>query len=211
MPSNGPTDVVCDTTQGRFGPFADQLFIGDMMKGTIVRVALEKIHGEYQGACILFRRGVGAVSRMVFGPDQRLYLTRVSRGWGGAGRGEGLARLEFSGKTPLEIESVGLLTDGFELRFTLPIAKSVSFDIRDYRIEQYRYEYWEKYGSPKIDRELLTIRSADFSADRKSLKLRADKIKTGRVCHIMMPRLQAVRGETLLHADAFYTVNHLKN
>lgn len=204
------TDVVCDTTGGRFGPFVDQLFVGDMMKGTIVRVALEKIQGEYQGACFLFRRGVGAVHRMTFGPDGRLYLARAARGWGGGGQGEGLARLEFSGVTPLEIRIVRLLKEGFELEFTGPLDASAVQLASEMRVEQYRYEYWEKYGSPKVDRVLLPIRNATLSADGRRLSVFVDGIKPKHVCHLSLPRFSGMDGQPLLHTDAFYTVNQLQ-
>ncbi len=205
------TDIVCDQTSNQFGPFETQLFIGDMMKGTIVRVSLEKINGEYQGACFLFRRGVGAVNRMTFGPDNRLYLTRASRGWGGGGRGEGLARLEFTGEIPLEIQSMRLLPDGFELHLTLPLAKNTESELGATQIEQFRYEYWERYGSPKIDRELLPILKTRISEDRRRLTMIVNGIKAGRICHIVLPRISAATGHVLLHPDAFYTVNHLNS
>jgi glucose/arabinose dehydrogenase len=204
------TDIVCDASGGQFGPFTGQLFVGDMMKGTIIRVALEKVEGEYQGACFLFRRGVGAVNRMTFGPDGRLYLARAARGWGGGGRGEGLARLEFTGQTPLEIADVRLLPDAFELRFTLPLAADAESLARDIRLEQFRYHYWAQYGSPKVDREPLPLRHVVVSPDRRRLTIFTRGLKAGRVCHLVLPRFFAAAGQVLLHPDAFYTVNWLR-
>ena len=40
-----------DTTDGKFGPFAGQCFVGDQTKSIVMRVFLEKIGGRYQGAC----------------------------------------------------------------------------------------------------------------------------------------------------------------
>jgi glucose/arabinose dehydrogenase len=205
------TDLVCDLTGDKFGPFGKQMFVGDMMKGTIIRVAMEKVAGEYQGACFLFRRGVGAVNRMTFGPDHRLYLTRASRGWGGGGRGEGLARLEFTGETPMEIKTMSLTTQGFELQFTLPVSRESESLLRELRLEQFRYEYWGKYGSPKIDRELLAVQRAVVSPDRKGITIDTRGIKRGHVCHLVVPRISAETGQVLLHPDAFYTVNALRD
>lgn len=47
------TDVVTDRTGGRFGPFGDQLFVGDFTLSLVMRVWLEKVAGEYQGSCFL--------------------------------------------------------------------------------------------------------------------------------------------------------------
>jgi glucose/arabinose dehydrogenase len=203
------TDIVCDTTGGRFGPFENQLFVGDMMKGTLVRVALEKIDGEYQGACFLFRRGVGAVHRMTFGPDGRMYLTRAARGWGGGGHGEGLARLEFSGNAPLEVRAVRLLAEGFELEFTAPLNDAAARLVGEIRVEQFRYEYWGNYGSPKVDRELLPIQNVELSANCRRMTVTVRNVKANHICHLSLPRFAGVNGQVLLHTDAYYTVNRL--
>lgn len=58
-----PGEPVWDTTGGRFGPFAGQVFVGDFTK-LISRIDLEKVAGEYQGACFPFLRdatGVAAI------------------------------------------------------------------------------------------------------------------------------------------------------
>src|SRR5690606_6124183 len=115
------------------------------------------VRGEYQGACFLFRRGCGAVNRMAFDSQGRLYLTRVNRGWGGGGRGDGLARLEYSGKLPFEIHSVHLQPDGFVLQLTKAVASGVELTPKDVQIEQFGYNNWSNYGSPKTDRKLLEV------------------------------------------------------
>ena len=47
------TDIVCDQSGGKFGPFDGQLFCSDFTSALISRVYLEKVNGEYQGACSL--------------------------------------------------------------------------------------------------------------------------------------------------------------
>jgi mono/diheme cytochrome c family protein/glucose/arabinose dehydrogenase len=50
-----PGEPVWDQTQGRFGPFAGQVFVGDFTK-LISRIDLEKVGGQWQGACFTFLR-----------------------------------------------------------------------------------------------------------------------------------------------------------
>ena len=52
--------IACDTTGGKFGPFQGQLFVGDQTFSTVMRVALEKVKGHYQGACFPFRSGLAS-------------------------------------------------------------------------------------------------------------------------------------------------------
>ena len=59
-----PGDPVWDTTAGKFGPFAGQVFIGDFTK-LITRVDLELVAGEYQGVCFPFLRDATGVSAIL--------------------------------------------------------------------------------------------------------------------------------------------------
>jgi len=52
--ANSPTQPLPDSTQGKFGPFAGQLLVGEMNRSRIVRVMLDKVAGELQGACVPF-------------------------------------------------------------------------------------------------------------------------------------------------------------
>ena len=52
------TDILADSTKGKFGPFAGQLFCGEFTMSFVSRVFLEKVGGEYQGACFRFREGL---------------------------------------------------------------------------------------------------------------------------------------------------------
>ncbi len=64
-----PTGVVCDKTDGKFGPFAGQLFVGEFVLSGVNRVFLEKVGGEYQGACFHFIDGLecGALAAGISG------------------------------------------------------------------------------------------------------------------------------------------------
>jgi hypothetical protein len=206
--SQSASDIVCDTTDGKFGPFAGQLFVGEITKGLITRVQLEKVNGKYQGTCFLFRRGCGAANRLAFGPDGRLYFSRVNRGWGGSGLADGLARMEFSGRLPLEILSVHLIDEkSFELKFTKPLAEGSGELIKEYSLEQYGYNYWEKYGSPRTELKKIPITKVELASDRQSVRLTLDGLKAGKVCKFKFADLLANDGDHLLHIHAFYTLN----
>ncbi len=58
---------------------------------------------------------------MAFAPDGTLFVGMTNRGWGGRAPADGLARVRFTGVTPMEMHSVHLLQQGFEVTFTQPI------------------------------------------------------------------------------------------
>ncbi|MFM7299153.1 MAG: auracyanin family protein, partial [Planctomycetota bacterium] len=52
-----PAGFVWDETNGKFGPFAGQLFVSDQYQSSVMRVVLEQVDGHWQGACFPFRLG----------------------------------------------------------------------------------------------------------------------------------------------------------
>ncbi|MCZ6673381.1 MAG: hypothetical protein O7C75_10645, partial [Verrucomicrobia bacterium] len=69
------TDIQVIDQDGRFGPFDGQLLIGEFTNVEVNRVFLEKVGGEYQGACFRFLdKFPSAVFRLSFGPDGSLYV-----------------------------------------------------------------------------------------------------------------------------------------
>jgi hypothetical protein len=97
--------VACDMSQGKFGPFKEQLFVGDQTHSTVMRVFLEMIEGQYQGACFQFREGFGSGNlALEFAGDGSMFVFGTDRGWGArGGKPFALQRLSWTGKVPFEI------------------------------------------------------------------------------------------------------------
>ena len=47
-----------DRTGGKFGPFENQIFIGDFSLSIVMRATTEQVNGVWQGACYPFREGL---------------------------------------------------------------------------------------------------------------------------------------------------------
>jgi hypothetical protein len=208
-PGQGSTDIVADSTNGKFGPFAGQLFISDFTTASVNRVFLEKVNGQYQGAAFPFRKGfASAVVRIAFGEDGSLFAGLTNRGWSSRGTAShGLQRLVWTGKTPFEILEMSARPDGFELRFTQPVDARRAGDPASYTIASHTYLYTDKYGSPEIDARQLTIRSATVSPDGLRVRLVVDGLRT---CYVHTLTADGVRSnddQPLLHAAAYYTLN----
>ena len=141
--------------------------MGDFTLSLISRVYLEKVNGEYQGACFVFREGFeSAVLRMVFGKDGSMLVGMTNRGWNSLGtRSYGLQRLVWSGKTPFEIKTFEARPDGFELSFTKKVDTDTAEAPSSYRLSSYTYYYHQTYGSPEIDIKPLPVRSATVAPD----------------------------------------------
>ena len=199
-------NLVPDTTSGAFGPFAHQLFVAELTNGMIVRTELEKVRGEYQGVCFLFRRRVGSSVRLKFGPDGTLFSGLTNRGWGGLAPSSGVARVRWTKKTPFEMQHVHLLQDGFDVTFTKPLADRAAPAVD---AQQYHYDWWWEYGCPEQGNEKLELSSAEVSEDRTHLRLKFANLRAGEVARVVLPSLKSADGEPLLHEEFDYTINQL--
>src|SRR5690606_23256689 len=142
--ANSPAQPLCDTTGGKFGPYAGQLLVGEMNHERIVRVMLESVDGELQGACIPFIDGNGlrmGNNRLAFAPDGSLWVGQTDHGWAGA---EGLQRIVYTGETPMDLYTMSLTPTGFDLVFTQPVDEEAAMNRTNYQLRHYFYDYYKK-------------------------------------------------------------------
>jgi len=152
-------EPVWDLTQGKFGPYAGQVFAGDYSR-LVVRASLQKVADGWQGACFPFLgrnetapyttgdKLLAGVMRSAFAPDGSLYLGATA----GCGAGaDGLQRIVWDGQTTPELLDVKLTDRGFRLTFTRPMDATTLQQVANFETNRFRYYYHHKYGSPQID------------------------------------------------------------
>ena len=194
------------------GPYAGQMIHGEVTHGGIKRVFVEEVGGEYQGAVFRFTQGMEAgVNRIVWGPDERLYVGGIGNpgNWQHSGSNwYGLQRLTYNGGSAFEMLAVRARTDGVELEFTEPLAPNDGFGRDAYHVEQWYYEPTEEYGGPKLGLQELPVRSVHVSDDRRRVFLELGGVRPGHVVYIrlMEPWISA-NGNGLWSREAWYTMN----
>lgn len=205
------TDIMLDASQGQFGPFAGQLFVGEFTLAGVSRVFLEKIDGQYQGACFPFRSGLSsAVLRLAQGQDGSVFVGLTNRGWSSLGNASyGLERLVWSGKTPFEMQEIRALPTGFELRLTRPVSTETAARADSYRIRSYTYLHQAKYGSDEILQRDLEVTSVEVSADGYRVRLGVSGLRPLFVHEVHAQGLRDEAGHPLLHPVGFYTLNQI--
>ena len=203
--------MASDSTHGKFGPFQDQLFVGDQTHSTVMRVYLEKVNGRYQGACFPFRSGFASGNlALEFAPDASLVVYGTDRGWGArGGKPFALQRLVWTGQTPFEIHEMRAKSDGFELTFTQPVDPVAAAATASYSLETYTYIYQSSYGSPEVDKTTPTIKSIVVAKDGRSARLLVDGLQEGHVHELHLPGVRSAKGDPLLHPAAYYTMNYI--
>ncbi|AMV17887.1 PQQ-dependent sugar dehydrogenase [Planctomyces sp. SH-PL14] len=199
--------VACDTT-GKFGPFRNQMFVGDQTFSTVMRCYLEKVNGRYQGACFNFRSGIGSGTLPIeFTPDGSMFVGGTNRGWGSRGNKPfSIERIGWTGKVPFEIQEMRAKPDGFELVFTQPVDPATAGNIASYKLQTYTYIFQASYGSPEVDHTEPTIESATVSGDGKSVTLKVKGLMEGHVHELHSEGVRSKENLPLLHPEAYYTM-----
>lgn len=206
------SEMIVDNSQGKFGPFAGQAFIGDMGQSKVMRVAMEKINGEYQGVAFDFRKDFDSgVMRLAWGNDGSMFVGETNRGWGSAGtKTSGLQRLEWTGKVPMEMKTVRAKPDGFEIEFTQAVDMESAEDLNSYTGTSYIYKYHPVYGSPPIETGKLDIRGVKVAEDGMSVRLLVDNLQQYYVHEIHVPGIRAQKNSSpVIHPVAYYTLNNI--
>ena len=212
-------EILGDTTGGKFGPFAGQVFAGDYTK-IVIRAALEKIAGEWQGVCFPFlgrnetptytsgEKLLAGITRSVFAPDGSLYLGAAG-GWGAGA--DGLQRVVWDGEVSPEVRNVTLTERGFRLTFTRPMKATTLAAAANFEVNRFRYYYQYKYGSPWVDEARVAVTAVRGSADGLSAELTLAELKPGFVYELSVAALRTTADQPLANPLAYYTANRLLN
>jgi cytochrome c551/c552 len=205
------SEIIRDETGGSFGPFSNQIFVGDQGQSKIMRVVMEKVKGEFQGVAFDFRSGFqSGVLRMNWGHDGSLFVGETNRGWGSAGTtSSGLQRLLWAGSTPFEMKTVKAMPDGFEIEFTMPVDKKSAEDLASYSGRSYTYKYHPVYGSPTINEEKLQVKGVKVSEDGMKVRVVVNNIRQYYIHELNVSGIRSKSTLSVLHPIAYYTLNNI--
>lgn len=198
--------------KGQWGPFEEQLLVGDQGQSKISRVYLENINGELQGCAWDFRSGFqSGIVRMSWANDGSLFVGETNRGWGSAGEAnEGLQRLVWNGRIPFEMRKVKAMPDGFEIEFTKPVDKKFAEDLASYNIESFIYKYHAVYGSPPVNNQQCQVKGVKVAADGMSVRLIVSNLRRYFIHTISLMGIRDKENAfSLVHPTAYYTLNNI--
>jgi hypothetical protein len=214
LPQNELANSPTEPTLVPSGPYAGQMFFGDIHYGGIQRAALEKVDGQWQGSAHRFTAGLrGGVNRLHVGPDGSLWTGElgVSGNWMEPGRAlDGLERLAWNDAPVFDLLSASARANGFVLTFTEPLAPGLGWDAGAFTAAQWSYTPTINYGGPKMDEQTLAVKSASVSEDRRSVFLEVEGMQEGRVVLLRVaPGFTSEAGRKLWAGDAYYTLNRI--
>jgi hypothetical protein len=204
-------------TSDRWGPLKGQLLHTSYGRGTLFLVLMEDVEGTKQGGVVqLPLKFDSGIMRARFNPrDGQLWVCGL-QGWQtSGGRVGALQRVRYTGKPVYLPSALQIASNGLSLSFTALMEEASATDDQNYAIEQWNYEWGEKYGSPdfsvadprKQGRDPVAIKSLKLSPDRKTVFLEIPEIKPVMQMCIQF-RLQAADGTPVEH-EIFNTINRV--
>lgn len=203
--------ITLDESEGNFGPFNGQLFVADYTLSLLMRADTELVNGVYQGACFPFREGfsTGLIGAILTREGQYL-AGGCSRGWPARGpQPYALQRLEWTGKTPFEFQTIRIRRNGFSVRFTQPVDPKATRKLTSWKVGTFTHFYSPGYGSPEVDHQDLKVTGVSVAEDGLSAEVRIADLRKGYIHEITAAGVRSNDGEPLLHETAWYTVNQI--
>ena len=175
--ANSPGNPAWDITGGKFGPYQDQMFVGDQTLSTLMRVQFEQVGDMHQGSMIMFARELASgIMRPCFLPDSSLLMGQTGRGWQSRGGNQAaLQRVVWDGKTvSADIHHMRTETQGMKVVFTSPLRDDVTSEqlLAACKITSWTYSDGVTYGSRENEKRENAIEAIEIAADRKSIQLK---------------------------------------
>jgi hypothetical protein len=186
------------------------MFIGEMNHHLLMRVMLEEVNGQRQGAVVPFVTDstlkLGS-NRAAFAPDGTLWIGHTDHGWLGD---KGIQRIVWDGRMPMDVLKMSLTAHGFELTFTRPVEKRAASDPGAYQFKRYSYEYHLDYGSDRMDEQPVAVKSVTLSDDGRRATVVLPEIERGYVYQLDLNGIAASDGTPLANSTLYYTVDQLR-
>ena len=199
--------------KGAWGPLGGELLHFSYGRCTMMHIVRDGANG---GVVPLAGRFLSGACRGRFNPkDGHLYVTGLL-GWQTSAIRDGcLQRVRYTGEPIHQPTGMKVHANGIRLTFSTPLDKKIAEDIDSWSAEQWSYKWSSQYGSKdwsvknpgKQGRDPVTIQSAKFLPDGKSVFLQMDKVQP---VHSMAIKynLDTVTGK-IMRGEYFLTINQV--
>ncbi|MCH2208690.1 MAG: hypothetical protein MK132_22865 [Lentisphaerales bacterium] len=204
--ANSPTQPLL-IDHDKFGPYKNQMLIGDMNFRRVLRFMKDTVNGQVQGALIPHIDGnpmkLGN-NRLTFGNDGALFVGRTKLSWAGD---RGIMKVTWDGKIDFDIQNIKLTKTGFKVTFTKPLKKLTK---DDFELSSYHYTYHKNYGSPRVDEKKADIKAVSLSANGLSVLIHVKNLTKGKVYDFKLNGVTSKDGKSLKATRMCYTLNELR-
>jgi len=197
-----------------FGPYEGHLIGCEYDTRRLVRMSLEKIGGDHQGAVYPFSIEPAAGAETFEGPlvcqvspAGELYVGSIrDSGWGAGSNTGSLVRLRPSGELPAGIAEVRAARGGFKISFAAPVDRRKAADPASYAISSFRRVPTPAYGGDDQDRRVERPATIVLADDARSVTITLDELREGFVYEFHLRNL--AESGRFFPDEAYYTLLH---
>ena len=168
--ANSPTQMLTDTTGGKFGPFSGQLLVGEMNRPRILRVLVDEVAGQTQGAWLSSSMAAACTAACIALPSPPTVVSGRVPPTSPAGGKD--CKVTWTAKPP-ELASMKLTERGFDLTFTHPLG---NVEATQFEFQRYYYKYHQSYGSLQLGKEAIDVTALEMGKNGKTVSLALDKL-----------------------------------
>ena len=118
--------------------------------------------------------------------------------------------MHFDGKIPMDILEMNLEKDGFTIKFTKPVDKTIGANKDNYKFEIFNYQYTNGYTAKQLNKKPLAVTAVQVAKDGMSARVKLDNLKKDHVVGFEYSKLKSDKGEIPANKKAYYTINALK-
>jgi hypothetical protein len=206
-----------ESSKTSFGPFEGHLIGCEYDTRRLIRMSLEKVGGEYQGAAYPFsydapRSGSPLLGPLVcaVSPQGDLYVGGIrDSGWGGSNNVGEIVRLRAKlDQLPCGIAEVRATSRGFIVEFTEPVDRSKASKPESYAVSSYIRISTPAYGGEDQDRRQDQVAEVQVAEDATRVEIRLGDLRVGYVYELHLKNLASGAGE-FFPAEAHYTLRSI--
>lgn len=206
------------TSESMYGPFEGHLLGCEMNGRCLVRISLQSVAGQYQGAVYPFSLPMGASETNFEGPiviekspSGDLYVGNLhDSGWGGGNNTGSIVRLRPLGQFPMGIAQVQAIASGFEVQFTQAVDPKLAVEAENYSLRSYVRTPTPAYGGEDQDQQIEQIVAIELDPSGKSVRLKLAALRPGAVYELNVLPI-GDKGQPLFPSQAHYTMRAIPN
>ena len=181
-------------------------------------VLRDKVEGQPQGGVVpLPGRFLSGVMRGTFNPhDGQLYVAGA-QGWQTAATRDGcVQRVRFTGRKPRVPIALAVHANGLKVTFSDALDRATAEEPGSYHLEQWNYEYAERYGSKDLSisrpgtvgRDVVELQSVRLLEDGRSVFLEVPNLQPVMQMHVQWNINAADRAN--VRGELFHTIHKLR-
>jgi hypothetical protein len=200
-------------------PFAGHAVGCEYNMNFLVRMSLQEVDGQLQGACYEFSRAtwtdaatglLGPICGMTTETGDIYIGTLQDSGWlGGLNQGQVIRFTPAAETATNGIREIRATAGGFEIEFIAPVDAASATNSASYSVSGYTRVWEGTYATEDSGRYALDVEAVTLSHDARTASITCGPLKTGFVYDVGCGGVADAGGDALFPNIGYYTMNRV--